>query len=438
MPSADNSLKNRTKKDAHCTVASRDPVEKKARDLSDALPLKDDLEFCPDGEHYANIKDSLYHIFQAIDISKKIKLIDKNRQLEIIIANILHACSIEHGKALRVSLNCNDYTGNNRVYKFLSYKILADIINALDKYHLIKKHTGFQVKNKARQTRIVATTKLIDLFKYIPTNELPYVVGSQANSLVILRNEDKEEISYTATPLTKNRTARLERINAVNKRFKVTYHNNRLSTDLHAVFNVDFEHGGRLYTSGFGHQGLQSDRRKLIKIDGQETVEIDFKAFHIMMLYAEKGIQLEDDPYLKISTNDKLRPIVKKSLLLIINADTEEKATMRIHYEVYHELMMGDLFTKLNLTPKKLVSRCKFAHPEIKDSFGTGAGRRLMAKDAEIAMDVMEHFTNTDRPILPIHDSFIVQREHKDELEKVMKATYSKHFKGYTIEVKAN
>lgn len=62
-------------------------------------------------------------------------------------------------------------------------------------------------------------------------------------------------------------------------------------------------------------------------------------------------------------------------------------------------------------------------------------GLRLMNKDAKIAVDVIYHFIKQEIPILSMHDSFLIERKYKDELEQVMKEKYNKHT-GFTIIVK--
>jgi len=54
--------------------------------------------------------------------------------------------------------------------------------------------------------------------------------------------------------------------------------------------------------------------------------------------------------------------------------------------------------------------------------------------DSKIANDILLHFAKKGILVLCIHDSFIIQRIHKDELLKVMKKFYKDRF-GYNPKV---
>jgi len=48
---------------------------------------------------------------------------------------------------------------------------------------------------------------------------------------------------------------------------------------------------------------------------------------------------------------------------------------------------------------------------------------------------VISHFIKQEIPILSMHDSFLIERKYKDDLELVMKEKYYK-ITGFTINVK--
>ena len=77
------------------------------------------------------------------------------------------------------------------------------------------------------------------------------------------------------------------------------------------------------------------------------------------------------------------------------------------------------------------------AHEPIANHFCSGkdTGMRAMNKDARIVLDVVSHFIQQNKPILPIHDSFIVQHQYRDELKQVMLDAYAKHNGGFKIKI---
>ena len=58
-----------------------------------------------------------------------------------------------------------------------------------------------------------------------------------------------------------------------------------------------------------------------------------------------------------------------------------------------------------------------------------------MNQDAAIALDVCNHFAENNIPILPVHDSFVIQQQYKSELLDVMKRTYTEHTNGFNCPV---
>lgn len=55
-------------------------------------------------------------------------------------------------------------------------------------------------------------------------------------------------------------------------------------------------------------------------------------------------------------------------------------------------------------------------------------GNQLQFKDSQIAEKVMLHFAKQDIAILPVHDSFVIQRSLKPELIEVMSEAFSQHY----------
>ena len=86
---------------------------------------------------------------------------------------------------------------------------------------------------------------------------------------------------------------------------------------LKRLFNKNMELGGRFY----GHyQQIPSTDRKRIRIDGDATVELDYKSLHMALLYSLEGLSVTGDPYLIDRHKDK-RPAFKSMCLRLVNSD---------------------------------------------------------------------------------------------------------------------
>lgn len=214
-----------------------------------------------------------------------------------------------------------------------------------------------------------------------------------------------------------------------------------VDTELHAVFNNgSCEQGGRLYCAGpDSYQCLPHEERAGLLIDGEPVVELDYSSLHPAMLYADRGIQLEDDPYLSIvDGDDSLRGVAKKLVLVSLN-NTSKRGTVEAVLKGWRdgegapEAVPGNEWrTLLN----RLYDHMLEVHAHIADSFDKGLGLRLQNRDSAMVLDILDEVA-VKRGIvcLPVHDSAIVQARHEDTLRQVMEDVYRKHNHGFSCKV---
>ena len=194
--------------------------------------------------------------------------------------------------------------------------------------------------------------------------------------------------------------------------------------------------GGRLYASGsmngVDYQCIPSDMRPGIQIDGKSTVELDYSGLHVHMLYAEKGLQLtEDDPYDFLGHVG--RSLAKFAMLVVLNAKGERQAVHALEYR------KEELAFATGLSPKKealrvafhrhssmaeVVERAKARHARISEFFFSQYALILQNKDSEIALEVLKEFVGLAIPVLPVHDSFIVEKSIGPQLKLAMENAY--------------
>jgi hypothetical protein len=204
---------------------------------------------------------------------------------------------------------------------------------------------------------------------------------------------------------------------------------------IYRVFNLSFELGGRYYGGVFSN--ASKNLRKHLLINGNETCEVDYSCMHIRMLYHKKKIEFTDDAYCMLSGDDKdLRELYKLIGLVSINASCKEKALQGIRKEIHDQYDSGknvkliSLFKKLdNESLDVHYQKWVNAHDKIAEFFNSDVGIELQNKDSRIAAEVIKHFTKINIPVLVVHDSFIIQKEYKEELEEVMKKQYYKFIK---------
>lgn len=351
----------------------------------------------------------------------------KRTDINILCANLLIEGKY---KPLSISLDKHKYVKNR--YRRAS-DFTRELVTQMEQGGWLGVWKGINRKKDPRVTRILPTQKFLDYFSPFPQVEYEPV------ELVILRNAEKECIEYLDTDETMHIRSVLRRANHVNRNAEVLLKNRRLETDLHAVFsNSTFEEGGRLYTSRNGYQSVNNKKKQRTKItiNDQPTVELDYSGLHPRLLYAKEGIQYSDDPYKALQNCQELRPFYKHLLLALINASSSDKAVSSGNYELYQDNELLKTIKALDTCTTEIIERLKLAHPKIARYFSIGIGLNLMRLDAKIALDVVEHFTGRDIPILAIHDSFIVQKEWKEELYNTMKNFYHIHSGGYDCEIR--
>jgi len=186
------------------------------------------------------------------------------------------------------------------------------------------------------------------------------------------------------------------------------------------IFNEDLNHGGRFY--GSVHLELPREFRPTIKIDGEETTELDFSGLHVRMLYHRKGIEFKDDPY---DLGGYPREMYKTPSLMMINAKDEKAARRSIYVDLRTDgSRNGRKYLKKDFDgtvwnfSENLIESFKQRHILIADKFFSNVGIELQYLDSEIMKAVMQRLMNIGVVVLPVHDS-IVCKASKANIAKI-------------------
>ena len=149
-------------------------------------------------------------------------------------------------------------------------------------------------------------------------------------------------------------------------------------------------------------------QRRFITIEGQPTVEADFKGLHPAILFAKNGLSIPSDPYALVpgvAGSGALRDHAKKTLLALLNASDGGTVEPRGFDSELHGMTAADFRQSV-----------RDAFPMLPGVFGAGIGLSLQREDSNLAEQIMLHFADLDVPVLPVHDSFIVTRDHEYDL----------------------
>lgn len=207
---------------------------------------------------------------------------------------------------------------------------------------------------------------------------------------------------------------------------------------------------GRIY-GGFW-QGLPSEFRKKILINGCPTVEIDYRAMHPNLLFTLAAQNyIHDDPYKILSAsgqpysrdvmkgifmfllNKGTRAFVAKQFLKLYREHQEEMDNYNPYYSEYFDYQNTEVyrtFLTMNSSDyrKIMAADIKQSWSEIWHFFEDEEWdwRRLTKYDSDIAMEVIKECLEAGIIVLTIHDSFIVAEEHEMFLRNAMEKAFRK------------
>jgi hypothetical protein len=396
---------------------SRAEFRKSGAYLNRSIPFDGNLSL---DNKYKAVADKL---FIELKLDKGYIIEQKKLDLQILLANLFY----QTRRPISISLSPNSWKHHLGRYNKSSYFTVA-LLHVLKNKNLITMNKGYLIEERSRLTRISATKKLIE---YCP--EMPLGIIWDPKELVILHDEKGRLKDYKDTAETWRVRSILKLVNKVNSEANIVYRSNIVKTYLRAIYNVKLTWYGRLHTKGYQHyQGLTGEERKKITINGNSVVELDYRALHPYLLYAEEGIQYNGDPYSIVDPRPELRQFLKHILLCMLNAKDTTLAQRGAnnwlidHPEIKEVLNAMGVYRANPFMDKFLEVHSRIGHYFCK---GKETGMKIMNKDAKIALDIVNHFAKKNIPILAIHDSFIVEKQYKTELLQVMKTAYKKHAK---------
>lgn len=343
-------------------------------------------------------------------------------------------------KSLAISLNKNRYTGTG-----ISYKKLSEALQALvtDGY-IIQTRKRWNVPNgKGVTTTYERTNLFVNTFKF---SKLPKKIFLSKSALSITtsgnnnnNNSSSNNNSHNKIPLSNTDLASfsaLETYFSLISKVKLS-----LSNGGQVFQDVVLEriNGTRLYQKGnHGYQTLPKEERKLLLIDGQPTIELDFVSLHPCILLNREGRACpKTDIYcdvlkeLNIRKTKDRRAAIKSAFLTAFNIDT-----LHGFYTYTGQDKQYKQHLKKFRKPKEIYDAILVLYPELKGYLCCGdKSHELQGADSIIMIMILENLAKRGIKALSVHDSVICQVQDKNVVERVMKAAY-KSCMGFDIQVK--
>jgi hypothetical protein len=200
---------------------------------------------------------------------------------------------------------------------------------------------------------------------------------------------------------------------------------NPRSRRYYRVFNGDMQHGGRWY--GPWWQSVPSAVRSSLLINGEPTVEIDYAACQLRLMFAYLGLPdpLEGEiranaPNADLYSIDGVhRDTVKLALLVMTNAPSPISARRALAAQ------LSAIPAKARAPEADRIMGCiRRRFPALEPLWCSGIGLRLQRTDSNVCARVQLEMRSAGLPVLSIHDSFVCWERVEPDLRATMRETF--------------
>jgi len=419
-------------------------IPRPSRDLENSRPLN--VSLCSTHWAFDELVQQINEQYFDGSESKAIK-----RCLSVILVNLLSAWKDDPTLCIALKMSNSGYKPKSRYNPLAISNKTIFVVKHLIEAGSLGSAVGFynhKIKS-GRLTRIWAAPLLVERFKSLGLHSIDVTTATGAET-IILRNTHGDLVEYEDTDKTNLMRSVLDDYNlslkdtfidiptlgapVVDLKGGAKLHVNQHDKFVRRVYNREsWDKGGRFF--GGWWQRCPKKWRQKIFIDDQPTIEDDYSGLHIVMLYGWKNIDYwdtvapNDDPYQIevpsfLESAEICRSYAKTLMLMAINADDNKSA-----FQAFRQ-RMNDTGDKLGASLKNtqlsaMLELLRAKHTPIAEYFGAGAGIDLMNQDARITEYIIKAFLKAGRPILTVHDSYIVTMGDDGLLRKVLQEAFS-------------
>ena len=356
---------------------------------------------------------------------------NKQENISVLVANLFKIHILNCRPYSRTYMNPNEFVKIRiKSYFNIGYQGWANTVRVFEKLGYLTIFPGgyFEVK----QTGYLTKLKISDKFKELVNKfNLTYQDILKRTPPISLKDSEDNEIKVINSKTTNPIRKRIERYNnlilssdielPIDKmdydRRKSTGFANRTYTKHY--LDRSYKSGGKYYSPCW--QNLSKELRKEIKINGQETVELDFNAMHLHLLYCKVNKKLTDyipegmDAYQLPNRN---RKIVKTSFTCCINNNcNKDNVNQVVGPEIAKKF--PELFMK-NTSYRDILDELGSHHPEVSQFFYAQIGNEVSNMESKVSDYIIGKLTRKNILVLNIHDTFIVSIPYKDILLNTM------------------
>lgn len=304
-------------------------------------------------------------------------------------------------------------------------KLFSKLLQGLAERELITM-SDIPDKTSARHGVSSSFTASVQLIEYLAWSAglSAANVASIEKPLVELRTLSRHKLTDTQRSALKPVMSRVERINAHLRKNEATYTNEQgqvikvppYAGHVSRIFNGTWHSFGRFY----GYLERLTNKKDgsyreqpTITLRGEQTIALDYSAFHPHIAYALADIEIDPtrDLYkVKRRQTAREREILKKLMLVALNAQRRSTAIFETAAE------FGEQYKRV----ERLATYMEREHAPIHQFLYGGASGLFQYIDSEIADHILIAASEMDMPIVPVHDGFIVRESDLHKLGAAM------------------
>ncbi|MEL0613366.1 hypothetical protein [Marinomonas arenicola] len=323
-------------------------------------------------------------------------------------------------------------------------EILTRVLDRLSEAGLVMQYKGFRGKGYSKGlATLFIPTDIFYKWMYKHKTELSITQFMKYRELVILKDTKKRLKEYPETDFTKAMRQRIREYNELRQQHRWRYipldkaywhvssntrkakkeyshyveglnpskELNREDLECVRIFSEDFKSAGRFFCSA---QNLNKHERATLTIDNRPTVEIDLKSLHPRLLYNLNGLEAPEDCY--AADTIEQRKLNKRISMFVLNCAS--------HNEAHKALMSDQIISsqKAQEAIQAFVSR----HTPIANHFFKRAWATLQYVESKITDNILAQCYIRNIPVLPVHDSYIVETKHAFNMINIITSTYKK------------
>lgn len=291
-------------------------------------------------------------------------------------------------------------------------------------------------------SRIRAETPLVELLEGVFGVSPAGVAATQRPPQEVLvvrapaaaRGARKRPLRIAETAETRAMAERVAAANALRAECLFTFDGPvPAGVDLAAIYqrrifnNARLDHGGRFY-GGWWERLAKADRARIL-IDGEEAVELDYRAHHPRLCFHLAGQPVPPgvDPYDLPGWDAAIyRDAAKRTFGRLLNSEPSPSAS-----RPKRPTGTAKLFRSAQ-EYAAFSEAVEQAFRPVQDWLRAGRGLELQFIDSRIADAVIAELTEQSIPCLPVHDSFIVPRSYERAVGVAMLRSYEAVLAGLT------